>query len=102
MALMERKVIAIKKNDQVRPLVVAVVFAAFATLSVILRLVAKRLVQPRFGIDDYMILIALVRRKLTVSPPKHLDAKTWIVLYILVIYLRHSQYVQRVYSKKIG
>lgn len=61
MALAERQIIPIKKNAQLKPLIIAVVFTTFATAAVILRLVAKSLVQSRFGVDDYMILICLVR-----------------------------------------
>lgn len=61
MALAERQVIPIKKNAQLKPLIIAVVFTAFATAAVILRLVAKSIVKSRFGVDDYMILICLVR-----------------------------------------
>lgn len=61
MAITERQAIPIKQNVQVKPLIIAVVFTTFATVAVILRLVAKHIIKSRFGIDDYMIMICLVK-----------------------------------------
>lgn len=62
MAVIERRSIPINENVQIKPLIIAVVFTTFATVAVALRLFAKHLVQSRFGKDDYMIMICLVKK----------------------------------------
>lgn len=67
MALITRQTIPIERNAQIKPLVIAVVFTTFATASVILRLIAKCIVQSKLGKDDYMIMICLVKDTLNAS-----------------------------------
>lgn len=60
MTLFERTVNSIDNVHQLQPFVIAIVFPTLATAAVILRLISKRIIKAPFGMDDYMIVAALV------------------------------------------
>lgn len=60
MPLSKRTVNSIDNVHQLQPFVIAIVFPTLATIAIILRLISKRLIKAPFGMDDYMIVAALV------------------------------------------
>ena len=42
-------------------LILGICFTAIATLAVILRVISRRMIKTPLGVDDYMIIVALVR-----------------------------------------
>lgn len=73
MTLSDRTVNSINNVHQLQPLVIAVIFPSLATVAVVLRLISKRIIKTAFGMDDYMILAALVWRS---TSPRGLDWRT--------------------------
>lgn len=69
MTLSDRTVNSINNVHQLQPLVIAVVFPCLATVAVVLRLISKRIIKAGFGMDDYMILAALVWRSASLRGP---------------------------------
>ena len=52
------------ENHDVEVYTVAIVFSALATLAVIMRVGSRHMKKVAFGVDDALVLIALVRSKL--------------------------------------
>ena len=55
----------LQDNNGIRPLVVGIVSILFATAAVMLRLYAHRITKQSYGLDDLMMIIALVSKPIT-------------------------------------
>ena len=61
-----RRSVDLKGSPGVAQLVVAIIFGVLATLSVVLRFVSRRISRVYLSINDYAIVIALVRAALDI------------------------------------
>lgn len=56
-----KRSIDLRHDPGIAQLVIAVIFTLLAIIAVILRLVSRRLSKTKLQLDDYMIIVALVR-----------------------------------------